>query len=545
MNENQIRDIIAGNMSILESGLSLLKKEQYIPGDIGTRSFIDLYARDVDGHHVIIEIKRSNAAAREAIHEIYKYVESVKRHLAARDDEIRVFIVSTEWKELIIPFSNFVSDTSLSVTGLNLKSCVDGGDFKSSVVSPLVITEGRFIAPWHELSTYVSKESFERGLLENQESCSRQGIEDYVIVVLKPHVNFNANARKQMIDYLGSDQGIDDYEFMIYLAYNQLTREQCLKALSVDKEALDQALSLANDENEQNNLFWLHNAVRDLPPYPHSDYAEIGTPAKFRGKILRDEKWEIVSVEKYGAFNRNNLLTDEDIISELCGSAGSSKQKFERQIQISNKAHVSSAKNDIEFCLQDNPIWKKHLFLIIDECSKDFPNASAHVDIFNPCTGLLTLYLYSRGSGDLTYIPSFSIAVFNDGDKVPVRFYCGMLLPDENQGDLDDILMTHYEGDIAKVVMSLSWGGYTNKDTDILEDAGFTYKTFKVETSGRSRSYYAYKNDRWRSSAAIRPQDMFVENVSTRKVLCDELVARISPMDFGAFTIIDHAGKSS
>lgn len=545
MNENQIRDIIAGNMSILESGMSLLKKEQYIPGDIGTRSFIDLYARDIYGHHVIIEIKRSNAAAREAIHEIYKYVESVKRYLAARDDEIRVFIVSTEWKELIVPFSNFVSDTSLSVTGLHLKPCIDGGDFKSSVVSPLMITEGRFIAPWHELSTYVSKESFERGLLENQKSCNRQGIENYVLVVLKPHADFNANARQQMIDCIGSDRGIDDYEFMIYLAYNQLTREQCLKALSVDKEALDQALSLANDENEQTNLFWLHNAVRNLPPYPHSDYAEIGTPAKLRGKILRDEKWEIVSIDKYGAFKRNDLLTDEDIISELCGSAGSSKQKFERQIHMSNKAHISSAKNDIEFCLQDNPIWKKHLISIIDDCSKDFPNATAHIDVFNPCTGLLTLYFYNRGGGDLKYIPSFSIAVLNVGDKIPVRFYCGMLLPDESQGNLDDILMNHYEGDISRVVMSLSWGGYTNKDTDILEDAGFNYKTFKVEALGRSRSYYVYKNERWRPSGAVRPQDMFVETVSTRKVLCDDLFARISPMDFGAFTIIDRVSGPS
>lgn len=539
MNENQIRDIISENMSILESGLSLLKKEQYIPGDIGTRSFIDLYARDVDGHHVIIEIKRSNAAAREAIHEIYKYVESVKRHLAVRDDEIRVFIVSTEWKELIVPFSHFVSDTSLSVIGLDLQPCAGGDNFISSIVSPLVITEGRFIAPWHELSTYVSRESLERGLLENQESCKRQGIKDYVIVILKPHPDFNLNARRQMIEYLGSDRGIDDYEFMIYLAYNQLTREQCLKALSVDNEALEQAMSLASDENEQTNLFWLHNAVRDLPPYPHSDYAEIGTPAKFRGKILRDEKWEILSIEKYGAFKRNDLLSDEEIVSELCGSAGASKQKFERRVKVSNKAHVSSAKHDIEFCLQDNPIWRKHLISIIDECSKDFPRSTIAIDIFNPCTGLLTLYFYSREGGDLQYIPSFSVAVFNDDNEIPVRFYCGMLLPDGSEGDLDNILMKYYEGDVARAVVSFSWGGYTNNDTDILEDAGFTYKTFKVDALGRSRSYYVYKNDRWRPSAAISPQEMFFQSMGSRKLLCSNLLAKIGPMDFGAFTIID------
>lgn len=539
MNESQIRDFIAANISILEPGLTLLRKEQYIPKDIGTRSFIDLYAKDSNGHHVIIEIKRSNAAAREAIHEIYKYAESVKRHLAARDDEIRAFIVSTEWKELLIPFSNFVGDTSLSVTGLHLVLCDDGINFKSSVIQPLAITQGRFITPWHELSTYINKESFERGLLENQESCKRQGIENYVMVVLKPHADFNANSRKQMIAILGTDEGIEDYEYMIYLAYNQLTREQCIKALSVDKEALEQALSLADSENEQTSLFWLHNAVRDLPPYPHSDHTEIGTPAKFRGKILGTEKWEVISVEKYGAFKRNNLLSDQYIISELCGSAGASKQKFDRQIQASNKAHIASAKNDIEYCLQDNPIWKKHILSIIDECSKDLPDATLHIDIFNPCTGIMTLYLYMRENRDLAYIPTFSIAAVKNNEKFPARFYCGTLLPEDEQGDLDNILNNHYQGDIAKLVLSLSWGGYTDKDTDILEDAGFTYKSFKVEALGKSRSYYIYKNDRWRSSAAISPQNMFIQSIGTRIDLCGEIFTRISPMDFGALTIIN------
>lgn len=536
MNENQIRDFLAKNMSILEEGLALEKKEKYIPSDIGTRSFIDLYAKDLYGHHVIIEIKRSNAAAREAIHEIYKYVESVKRHLAVRDDEIRVFIVSTEWKELILPFSNFVSDSSLSITGLLLKASVGSDSFTSSIVTPLNISEGRFITPWHELSTYVSKASFERGLLEHQESCKRQGIENYVLVILKPHADFNAIARQQMIDAVGNDFGIDDYEFMIYLAYNKLTRDQCLKALSVNKEALELALSISDKDD---SLYWLHNAVRNLEPFSHSDYSAIGYPAKFKNTILEDEKWEVLSIEKFGAFKRNNLLTDSDIINEICGSAGVSKQGFERTISLYNKAHINSAKNDIDFCLQDNPVWKKHMALIIDEASKEFPECTADIEIFNPCTGILTLYFYRREQDAIGYIPSFSIAIKDKNNGDIVRLYWGMLLPDESEGDFDEILQTHYEGCIEQLVASFSWGGYTNKDTDILEDAGFAYKTFKINSLGKSRSHYIYKNDRWRSSAAIRPADIFYESIKARRKLCDDIFSRITPMDFGAFYFID------
>lgn len=536
MNENQIRDFLAKNMSILEEGLVLEKKEKYIPSEIGTRSFIDLYAKDLAGHHVIIEIKRSDAAAREAIHEIYKYAESVKRHLAARDDEIRIFIVSTEWKELFVPFSSFVSDSSLSIIGLLLEPSTGSVKFTSSIVEPLTISEGRFIAPWHELSTYISKTSFERGLVEHQESCKRQGIENYVLVILKPHADFNAISRQQMIDAFGSDNGIDDYEFMIYLAYNKLTRDQCLKALSTNKEALEEALSVSEKNDD---LFFLHNAVRNLEPFAHSDYSEIGYPAKFKNTILEEEKWEILSIERFGAFERNSLLTDDDIIGEICGSAGVSKQGFKRAVSLLNKAHISSAKNDIDFCLQDNPVWKKHITLIIDEASKEFSECTAEIEIFNPCAGFLTLYFYRRGQDDIGYIPSFTIAIKDKHKGNIVRLYWGMLLPDEIEGDFDEILQSYYEGSIEPVVASLSWGGYTAKDTDILEDAGFAYKTFKIDCLGKSRCHYVYKNDRWRSSAAMRPIDMFSEKIKARRKLCDEIFSRITPMDFGAFYLID------
>src|SRR5262245_36392292 len=101
MLEAQIRDLLAEQLGALEPGLTLVEIEKFIPSGIGTRSFIDILARDDRNRWVLIELKRSNAAAREAIHEVYKYTEAVKAHLGARDDEIRAIIVSTEWKELL------------------------------------------------------------------------------------------------------------------------------------------------------------------------------------------------------------------------------------------------------------------------------------------------------------------------------------------------------------------------------------------------------------------------------------------------------------
>src|ERR1700679_433572 len=111
MLEAELRDLLSVQLEAIEPGLILVKKEQYIPNDLGTRSFIDLLARDREDRWVLIELKRSGAASREAIHEIYKYIEGVKAHLRVRDDEVRAIIASTDWKELLVPYSRFFHDT--------------------------------------------------------------------------------------------------------------------------------------------------------------------------------------------------------------------------------------------------------------------------------------------------------------------------------------------------------------------------------------------------------------------------------------------------
>ena len=70
MKESALRDLIAQHIYKLKPGLTLLQKEQYIPGEHGTKSFIDLYAKDERGRHVLIELKRSATASRQAIHEV-------------------------------------------------------------------------------------------------------------------------------------------------------------------------------------------------------------------------------------------------------------------------------------------------------------------------------------------------------------------------------------------------------------------------------------------------------------------------------------------
>jgi Endonuclease NucS len=182
MNENDIRDILANNLAILEDGLQLLDIEKFIPSTLGTRSFIDILAKDSSGHWVIIEVKKTNAAAREAAHEVFKYVESIQRHFGARNDEIRAIVVSVEWAELLVPFSRFLSETSIAIEGFRLLLGDHGEDFQALPIEPIPVNKSRYLAPWHELNLYQNKSNLERGIISYDECCRNKAITDYILV---------------------------------------------------------------------------------------------------------------------------------------------------------------------------------------------------------------------------------------------------------------------------------------------------------------------------------------------------------------------------
>ena len=119
--ENKIRDFLAANLPSFFPNLILISKEYYLPNALGTRGFIDILARDAERNYVVIEIKRSDATSRETIHELLKYAEGLKESKGVKESEIKLFVLSTEWKELLIPFSSFIKMTTFTTKGYKLE----------------------------------------------------------------------------------------------------------------------------------------------------------------------------------------------------------------------------------------------------------------------------------------------------------------------------------------------------------------------------------------------------------------------------------------
>jgi hypothetical protein len=507
LKESELRDLLVGSLDVLEPGLTFLSKEQYIPNALGTRGFIDILARDSQNHLVLIELKRSDQSSREAIHEVLKYVEGVKQHLGVRDHEIRVLIISTEWQELLVPFSRFAAESNLMVQGIKVAiSETDGVD--SEIVRPLSLAEGRFIAPWHELNLYESQKSMERGLVEIQKALDAKGVRDYVVLVMEPAPNFNQVAKAKLQQALMSIHGdaveaakaanqLPDYQYLLYVGVQMLSQEACLLLLKQRPAVMDEVIEIIVDMEGDELLHALHEYVLSGEPSYHRDRLEIGYPAKLKSRLIEDEGWSVSRVERFGTFARNPILQDEDILAELCGTTGNTGQILKRTASVANKAHMTGLRNDLRACLQNNPGWTSQLLHALEDIESEHPNAEIDVQIYNPSAGIMTIYHAATDEEGLKYCPSYWINIRYGG--TPVRMYVGGLRSEGEPMDFTEILQKYYDGDIFGLLLTMSWGGYESRDSEILEDLGLRYRTVRVDIDGDARHFHEFSDGRWRS----------------------------------------------
>ena len=116
------RKKLAKNLKIIEQGLSLIEEEYPLPNPIGTKGYIDILAKDIYNNIVIIEIKRSQTASRQAIHELSKYIALIKHNEGIPPHHIRCILISTHWEELRFPFFEFLQETNYQLMGYHLNS---------------------------------------------------------------------------------------------------------------------------------------------------------------------------------------------------------------------------------------------------------------------------------------------------------------------------------------------------------------------------------------------------------------------------------------
>lgn len=468
----------------------------------------------------------------------------MKRHLGARNDEIRVIIASTEWNELLVPFSRFAADTTISVTGVQLK-LEPSGNVSAKPVFPLTFADGRYLAPWHELNFYLDKKSLSRGIKSYEVACSKKGIRDYVMAVLRaPRAALISQGQKSRASVIGElgrtmidDRSMPDadtivknlprYRYVLYFAMQRLSRAEYLRLIAKDPDLKRQAneiLPVIEEDGEEAALNYLHNLLSSAEPRPHHDTFEIGYPAKFKSRILDEEGWSVQKILRYGVFHRNVLLTDDDLIEELSGSHGHTGQRFKRTISVSNRAQMSAARTDLAQCLKDNPVWQAHIQRHLAEIEREFPKASIDISVFNPCTGVMTIFFGVARPDGVLYVPSYGITVNNKGAK---RLYYGTVSSDGKPQTFKSLLKKLYEGDLWPLLFTLTWGGYENRDTEVLETLGLAYRSYRCDATGKKRTFFELKGERWQACDKVMPLQQFYEWANANETLVHNICVKI------------------
>ena len=97
--------------------------------------------------------------------------------------------MSTEWDELLIPFSSLCQNSTVNIEGYRIQ--VSENRTLSSVkrVQPIMHNHERLFCEHHMLRAYTTEQKLQQAIQEHITSFETKGIYDYVLVILKAPKN--------------------------------------------------------------------------------------------------------------------------------------------------------------------------------------------------------------------------------------------------------------------------------------------------------------------------------------------------------------------
>jgi hypothetical protein len=393
-NENVIRDKLAKSLTLLEPGLTLIETNHPLPNKAGSKGFVDILARDRRGKTVVIELKRSDQAAREAMHEILKYMRLFMEHHGAEAHEIRCFVVSTTWRELLIPFSEFRRRCEAQTEGFEIVV-----DSKGRVMRAKRVTD-------HALDQ--ASLFYHHGVIGFMTSAERKKAKPLILDSLSQkgaagHLLFH-------LDYEGKSKAVI-YPFATYIVPTKI-EPKVVKSLQ--KEALKDLAEAEIEQQRYREQLLLARVIRSvLPRIRELNYdVEIGYPEKFTQMVERD--WSVKSLERSGPFADKKVTPEATLIDLVKGIGGMNVFRFERLTSPSQKLDWAQARAASAHCLEGNHVWTAGYNWFLDRIETTYPEGDVLARIYNPQMLPETIYRIVS-ERELAYMPAINLTVSQDG----------------------------------------------------------------------------------------------------------------------------------
>ncbi|PKU21489.1 hypothetical protein CWS72_26530 [Telmatospirillum siberiense] len=346
--ETIIRDRLAADLSMLEPGLTLVATEFQLSNPDGAGGRIDVLARDEFKNFVIIEIKRSDAAARQALHEVIKYASILMRDQGIKPTHLRVIIVSTDWHELRKPFSEYLERPVCHTTGYKIRVDPTGKITHSERLKPLALAAPIEFSPTQMIYLYESPTVREYALPRAYDAMNAVGASDHVLI---------------RCNYQGSNpQIIFPYGIYMVIATQPV----------IDDDDDDHFWGTAEDR------LWQKFTKLEVP----RDTAESGG-RDCLAQMLQSG-WRVEVAARSGRFEKSKgILTDDDLLDSLVNFDDASQFWMCAQATPRFDEQWTEFRRHLDAILAGNALWRGVAARLLDEIAARDPEAKISVNVYN------------------------------------------------------------------------------------------------------------------------------------------------------------------
>ena len=472
--ESIIRKKLSANLSLLEDGLVFIEEEHPLPNKLGAKGFVDILAKDKFGNRVIIELKRSNQTARQALHEIFKYVALFSIHHGLPTHKIRCFIVSTEWHELRIPYSQFIKTTETQTSGYSINVDSDGNILNAELIEPLDLPDNVKPFEQHSIYLFCQKADRDNSVVQLKEIVNKNGCESYLLI---------------SIDYFGENPAVI-YPFGIYLVPLRL---QVNAQIHFD-EKIRKEYEISNDEQVDSDLieseFLAAVSADTCNKKLKNDSFEIGYPEKYVS--LKYQGWKPYSIIRKGFYESNKAMTDAELENLVAGVEGQNPIRFYRVSSPSFKLDWKNVKQSVYRTLEGNQSWIDAFDWFSRHIEKNFCKSYVSFAIYNPLCLPISLSKFLT-TNDAGYFPSLEFISWDDDKKI-IHSIIGVLEWDNTiKVDSFKKILNKTCGDIFQFLMLRHMGEAYSYDAQIVQMHGFHYTLRMNVTSDNQNEFSRIK----------------------------------------------------
>ncbi len=514
--ETDVRDSLATRLDLIEEGVQLVDTEVALPNAVGTKGFVDILGRDRLGNIVVIEVKRSDQTAREALQEVLKYVELLRREHGHPEHRLRLVIASTSWRELTAPFSALARFCPYPLLGVQLDVDEDGQVLSAGLVEGLPASMRGQISDEGLVLLWSAEDGRSSAWEEIATVAPELGMRD----LLGAEIDYQGDSEKVIYPYglalvpgkIGEEEGraaglLAEGEIAPGIGPEEITEGFDVDdAPSLEREALSRLSGKAGE---------LSDGVEFLSAEKWVRKEQLG--------------WVLSRLHRTGTFAASSYIEDEELARQIGGlDSGLNLTVMETVVNPDLRLAWDEAVLRSQLMLEGNPAWQHGLAQWLgereSEGSRDYALRIYHLqDIVRSMIGLQA-FRDGRWSDTLK--------VLAGGETSPEKGLVGVVVWDGGGLAPLEAVKSVFDEERDQLAFALSIAG-RDLQAELMEKMDLRYALFERSGEGPARHYGGD-----RSGQPVEPEELvsFLAFVTEHADSIRDLREAIESQSVGYFT---------